>query len=159
MSSNKRRSFVIIEPTPIYCDVARVTNQSIPHNIWTKVQYNSPVRSRNLVFDFTNFQYLIQQDGIYLVSAIVNFAGVAGNSNRGIRIMYNLVEYARIVTPNTSTGSGVTCAVGISKPLALASSSILHIEVIQQSGAALNIVAPSGAISPINFSVDRISVL
>ena len=113
------------ETTPIY-DAIRTAfraglsaNQSIPQNVYTKVQFNSEAFDIRSEYDnATNYRWTCQIPGVYSVKAQVRSSAIAANKDVQVAIRRNGNTFAYSQTEATGSdqtffvSSNVQCAIG-----------------------------------------------
>lgn len=124
----------------------RSTNQSVPHNAgsvypsgYTRLDFDVVERDDLGIADLTNNRFVIQEPGLYLVTANVSWVGASAAGNRSIIIGLNGATLtASSVVP---LGSGWTTNHSIVTTSDLEPGDIVVLDVIQNSGGSLDLEA------------------
>ncbi len=118
--------------------MSKNANQSIPNDTWTKVTLNTVDVDRCAGANTTDSEILARHSGFGFLSAIVNFAGSAIGTRR-IRFMRNGVALEAFLV--ITAGDGNAKYYNLNFPLAIDPGDEFSLEVLQDSGGPLNVVA------------------
>lgn len=128
-------------PNQSTINVERTTAQTIGNNTWTKVQFNSIVKDTQNEYDATNFRFISQNQGEYLVNSILTYVADRSRS-RGIEIYKNGVPTGvRFIVQGNTDNTNLVTNISISYTLSLNVNDYIEIYTWQNTGANLNLTA------------------
>jgi hypothetical protein len=138
-----------------YCRVYHNAAQSIPDNALTILAFNSEREDTDGVHStVTNNSRLTPPVGVYVVAASIRFANNA-TGYRGVFLKVNGATYISVGTVAAVNGN-TTDVLTLSPPYRFNGTDYVEVEVIQNSGGALN-VATGANFSP-EFGLWRVGV-
>ena len=127
---------VAVNQIPQYGNVYASTLQSIPHNVVTKVTFDTESVVNGLTYDSVNNRFVITQDGFYNIGSQIDIASNGAGTTRQIRILKNGSLFAiEKEQPNTTV---TECTIDVSKPDYHLKDDYFEVFVFQDSGVSLN---------------------
>lgn len=133
----------VVQGIPAYKRMDNSVTRSIPNAAWTALDVDSiyEVNDPNgyITWDATNKYLVINRAGLYIAwGDVINWQAAGASTRRGIRIMHNGNNAAQITTATATLNVSPTA---VSAPILAVVGSTVQMQVYQDNGTALNVVA------------------
>lgn len=140
----------------VACDVYRGSAQLIPHETWTKVQYNTENRDDGSNYSTANYRFTAPVDGFYTVSGSIMFAQVAWlDSEIGqLKIYRNGTAYRNLQRWEQPQSETMYLDLQGTKSIYLSATNYIELWCYQGTGISINLHA-SGDYNRFNVVLNK----